>query len=138
MSRPLIRILLHCLLRRKSKVSLYRSWSSASFTDIRADELWTHFDGMIFCGDYKDRNMDRETSTELSHNNYFVAQRLPGRAPVALQTPRFPNSPTTPLPVNPPFPPDPLASLRNQTKRPRSKHQGSTGGSGICISHSCS
>lgn len=128
-------------LHHKSQVSPCRGWSSASFTDIRVclcGWVMDYSAGMLFCGDYKGPYSDWEASTKLSHNSYFVSQRLSWEGSWHSKHPCFPTAPHTPPTVNLPIPLDPLVSLQNQTKRPGSKHEGFTEGSGICISHSCS
>lgn len=141
-SRP-VSIQLHCL---PSSSYTAKAESHPSGVGVRphlptsefvcVDELWTYSAGMFFCGDYKGPYSDWEASTKLSHSDFFVSERLAGGG--SLHS-KHPNLPTHPPPtVNLPIPQGHLASQQSQTKRPGSKHEGFTDGSGICISHSCS
>lgn len=80
---PLVSIQLHCL---PSSSSATKAESHPAEVGVRphlptsefvcVDELWTYSAGMLFCGDYKGPYSDWEASTKLSHNSYFVSQRL--------------------------------------------------------------
>lgn len=145
LSCPLVSIQLHCLpsssLTAKAKshpsgVGVRPHLPTSEFVCV--DELWTYSAGMFFCGDYKGPYSDWEASTKLSHSNFFVSQRLSGGGSLHSKHPGFQIALHSPQTVNLPIPLDPLASQQSQTKRPESKHEGFTDGSGICISHSCS
>lgn len=75
---------------------------------VCVDELWTYSAGMFFCGDYKGPYSHWEASTELSHSNFFVSQRLSGGGSLLSKHPQT---------VNLPIPADPLASEQSQTKK---------------------
>lgn len=100
---PLVSIQLHCLpssnfatkaKSHPSEVGVRPHLPTSEFVCV--DELWTYSAGMLFCGDYKDPYSDCEASTELSHNNYFVSQRLSGGGSWHSKHPSFPTATHTP------------------------------------------
>lgn len=109
-------------LRRRSQVSPFRGWSSASFTDIR----------VCLCGWVMDllcwyvllwwlqRPILRLGSFYWTVTQWLLCFR---RWLFTQQTPWSSNSPTYPHTVNLPVPVDPLAAQRSQTKRPGTKHE---------------
>lgn len=115
LSRPLVSIELHCL---PSSSCAAKAMSHPSGVGVRphlptsefvcVDELWTYSAGMFFCGDYKGPYSHWEASTELSHSNFFVSQRLSGGGSLLSKHPQT---------VNLPIPADPLASEQSQTKK---------------------
>lgn len=114
---------------RKSWVSLFGGWSSASFTDIRAslcrwvmDPLrWYVLLWWLQRLEYRLGSLHQAITEQL-----FCYTKTSRRSPTVPQTPRFPNSPTSSnckptSPRPPPSPLDPLAPPWNQTRMTGSK-----------------